>query len=182
MYVNSFIAAIERTKRFELTQPILFMSPGSILNQDHMIKIAAAIETESVQTKNKDIAQGAFVFHDRFKREIEKIIGSPTYYTLGFVKVDDKELFKTSEDKLEQLLSDKIHFSEGVNMHAWLTLPTMEIIDLTLATTLGYQLNTPELLGLIVSGHADSQSIKYTPQIVGIEYLERIGALIALSA
>jgi hypothetical protein len=58
----------------------------------------------------------------------------------------------------------------------------MEIIDLTLATTLGYQLNTPKLLGLIVSGHADSQSIKYTPQIVGIEYLERIEAAIALSA
>lgn len=73
--------------------------------------------------------------------------------------------------------------SRTLELHAWLTLPSREIIDLTLATTLGIVRDEPDLLGRFAFIHPDDlvDNQSYHPQLLGDAYLRRIGAMIALS-
>ena len=60
----------------------------------------------------------------------------------------------------------------------------MEIIDTTFQTTLGKILNKPEMIGGIITGHPtelSNRKLQYHPQIIGAEYLRKVGVLIELT-
>jgi hypothetical protein len=70
-----------------------------------------------------------------------------------------------------------------MNVHAWLTLPSMEIIDATLATTMAIAQGRPEQGGGVVMGHADGfTGFAYRPMLVGADSLQRAGLLVELGA
>jgi hypothetical protein len=68
----------------------------------------------------------------------------------------------------------------AINLHAWLTTPNMEIIDLTFATTYGIVNNVPSVIGRCSFQHysAFNENMVYHPQLVGEDYLKQIGALV----
>ena len=67
-----------------------------------------------------------------------------------------------------------------LNIHAWLTLPTCEILDFTLPTTYAVINKTKEGYGEVLAGHADHllENVRYRPMLLGEDYLRRIGALL----
>ncbi|MDA5492291.1 hypothetical protein PGS50_03360 [Yersinia intermedia] len=67
-----------------------------------------------------------------------------------------------------------------LNIHAWLTLPTCEILDFTLPTTYAVTNKTKEGYGEVLAGHADHllKNVRYRPMLLGEDYLRRIGALL----
>jgi hypothetical protein len=70
-----------------------------------------------------------------------------------------------------------------LNLHCWLTLPTREILDCTLPTTVAIINNMPEAAeGLVLSKHWRelTSRLRYHPMLVGSEFLERAGALVSL--
>ncbi|KMZ11842.1 hypothetical protein BHUM_03135 [Candidatus Burkholderia humilis] len=71
---------------------------------------------------------------------------------------------------------------EVLELHAWLTLPSREIIDLTLSTTLGIVRNLPELVGRAAFIHPNDLvgNHSYHPQVLGEDYLRRIGVMVEL--
>ena len=70
----------------------------------------------------------------------------------------------------------------SVRIHVWLTLPSMEIIDFSIATSLSVLNNTPEGRGEVIAKHADElEGINYKPMLVGMDFLKKSGLLIELS-
>ncbi|EMX4958083.1 TPA: hypothetical protein QHC21_002963 [Raoultella planticola] len=66
-----------------------------------------------------------------------------------------------------------------MDIHAWLTLPSYEIIDLTLSTTFAINNNQPENAGIFIAKKADDVTgLIYRPMLVGDEYLKQIGVKI----
>ena len=63
----------------------------------------------------------------------------------------------------------------SLNIHAWITLDTLEIIDLTLLTTIGFSYEREDYIGLIYYHSAEyiAQTDKriYHPVIIGTEEL-----------
>ena len=72
------------------------------------------------------------------------------YHILLLVMLEGKEVYRQTEDSLKRSLSEGIDFYSA-NLHAWLTLPTMEIIDMTFPTSYGVINNKKELLGQVIT-------------------------------
>lgn len=67
-----------------------------------------------------------------------------------------------------------------LSIHAWLTLPTCEIMDFTIQTTSAVINKAKKGLGGVYAGHADHllENVRYRPMLLGEDYLRRIGALL----
>lgn len=69
--------------------------------------------------------------------------------------------------------------NQELKIHAWLTLPTMEIIDLSFPTTYAIKANQPDIIGLSITKHPKdlNHGMEYIPVLVGDDYLWQIGAI-----
>ena len=68
-----------------------------------------------------------------------------------------------------------------VNIHAWLTLPSMEVIDLTYWTTFSYATNNSERLGeLVIQSDDEELGVVYHPLLIGEDWLYKSGILVSL--
>ncbi|MFV2854610.1 hypothetical protein ACNIZ2_28230, partial [Escherichia coli] len=77
------------------------------------------------------------------------------YFTLGWI--DDgtpKGMFRFDEDFITDTLKNG-YTGDTVNLHAWLTLPSMEIIDITLSTTISMLQGHKNQLGGVIIKRAD---------------------------
>lgn len=110
---------------------------------------------------------------------LEKALGLALTYTIGYINLGDRLAFHTPIERLKQILDRGLPIHGEMNLHAWLTLPSHEIIDLTLATTYGIANNIPKLLGSAAFIHPSDMvgGQSYHPQLVGEDFLQRIGAM-----
>lgn len=116
--------------------------------------------------------------HLKARSVLEKWLKCPVYYTLGWI--DDgslKGMFKFDDQTIAEKLATG-HHDETLNIHAWLTLPTMEIIDLTLTTTVCLLQGLKEGAGGVIVKKADEVTgLTYKPMLVGETYLHKIGVI-----
>ena len=68
-------------------------------------------------------------------------------------------------DDLFKRLSPDTQITDTLNLHAWITLPTMEIIDLTTMTTKNVAQNNAVNELEIIHGYSGKDDIEYYPQI-----------------
>ncbi|AIY40134.1 hypothetical protein LT85_0976 [Collimonas arenae] len=128
------------------------------------------------------IAVQCFAFSGFVQDALEEVLDVPLTYTLGFVKLGNKPIFYTSMEGLKEMLDAGRPATATLNLHAWLTLPSDEIIDVTFGTTLGVLRNEPEMIGRIATIHPDDMvgEHSYHPQLLGDDFLRRIGVLVEL--
>ncbi|HFF8973997.1 hypothetical protein [Serratia marcescens] len=71
-----------------------------------------------------------------------------------------------------------------INLHAWLMMLNMGIIDLTFATTYGIVNDIPSVIGRCSFKHYSefNENMIYHPQLVGEDYLKQIGAFVDFRA
>ena len=115
---------------------------------------------------------------------LEEALQTPIYYTLGYVDYEKRPVFYTSEKGLKSKLGNPMSGVGAINLHAWLTTPNMEIIDLTFATTYGIVNNIPSVIGRYSFQHYSefNENMVYHPQLVGEDYLKQIGAFVDFRA
>ena len=82
-------------------------------------------------------------------------------------------MFYQSEASLKKLLTEGIN-GNTINLHTWLTLPSMEILDFTLPTTLGKISGNKEMYGKTIIKHPSklTNNMEYHPLLVGEEFLK----------
>lgn len=77
--------------------------------------------------------------HWSHMKEIKQIVGADACLTIGSVISDDgDEWFTVSEDDVSGWVANGIDFTIPQKLHAWLTLPSMEIIDITFLPTFAH--------------------------------------------
>lgn len=120
--------------------------------------------------------------HHRGAESIEHALQIPLVYTLGYVEYNHGKVFHSDVQQLKELLENGIT-SPSLDLHAWLTLPSHEIIDITFGTTYGILTGTPDCVGKMCFLHPDDMPVEmqYHPQLVGEDYLERIGGMYSLT-
>lgn len=117
-----------------------------------------------------------FHTHIQLQKIIDEIFQTKSILTLGYVEYNSgRKIHYESMDRILSRMQIKQSRKE-VNMHCWLTLPTSEIIDLTLPTTLAIIENKMENVGSVIAMFAnDLKGMKYVPQLVGENYLHMAG-------
>ena len=127
-------------------------------------------------TPNMLVAQ-CLGIHFLLKPYVDEFFGVDSTITVGHIdrKVGGKTFFEPFEQRLEYLRSP-IDLKSPINIHVWLTLPTLEILDFTLPSTLAKAYNLKHLEGAIIGQHGDDDNdLFYKPEFVGQEFLYKSG-------
>lgn len=178
-YSKEFQIAIERTAHFNLPLPEITNEVSARIMNDKRIRNLNKILNPVLQGMTYEQMVGQCMpLHLKARSVLEDWLGCPVYYTLGWI--DDgtsKGIFKFDDEVISEKLKNG-HGRATIDIHAWLTLPSMEIIDLTLCTTLCI------LQGLkggegggIVKKADDITGFSYKPMLVGEAYLSKIGVM-----
>lgn len=178
-YINEWAAAIERSKRFGLELP-----PGEAHPESRYLTDARQAEFPYVVQRGlgdldfPDVVAQCMSIHYRLLPVLQEWLGCPVFYTLGWVDDGtDTGMFKFDD----AFVADKLqngHRDSTADIHAWLTLPSMEIIDVSLVTTLAVLKGWSEGHGAVLAKHADEiTGMSYKPMLVGPDFLRKSGLL-----
>ena len=178
MYESNFSDALERTTRFGLSAPSVELSDTRFLTQEALSRLPIEIRDIMGELSEEDLVAQCLSLHMRLKPVIEKILDCDAYYTIGWVSSEKSEMFKQTEESLSEMLKHGIT-SPDINIHAWLTLPSLEIFDFSLPTTYAKVHGIEEGKGAVVSKHPSELTggIMYHPMLVGEEFLSKSGAM-----
>ena len=181
-YHNEFNAAIERSQKFNLATPKFEYEPvNRWLDEKAMHEFPFVIQKEMPDITLADITLQCMSLHYRLLPVIEDWLKCPVAYTIGWVSMDDgSDLFKFDEKFIaEKLNAPKTTVGDTVNIHAWLTFPSMEVLDMSLPTSFAVLQNKPENQGAVLAKHADSiTGFSYRPMLVGEDFLFKAGMAI----
>jgi hypothetical protein len=136
------------------------------LHRDHTIN----------QIDPRQLFSMCFHTHIQLQHIINKVFNTESILTLGYVEYDSGKRFHYQH--LNEILGriENRSILKDVNMHCWLTLPTSEIIDLTLPTTQAIIEGNVQSVGRIITIHTEElKGMRYVPQILGREYLHLAG-------
>ncbi|MDO6761910.1 hypothetical protein [Agarivorans sp. 1_MG-2023] len=179
MYKQEFKNAVERTKGFGLNCPIVRFQEGRLLTPELMGGFAKAFQEHIGEPDVEDVVAQCLSFHFRLLEPMSNIVGMPCQFTIGYVETNERLMFHQTEESLLNILENGIKGST-LNIHAWLTLPTMEIIDLSLPTSYAVINNHKEGIGGVIAQHPDELTggMKYHPMLIGEDFLIKSGAMI----
>ena len=177
-YNQKFNDALKRTATKNLSKPqFLPEFDKRYLNQKTILQIQHIFQDAGI--KPDELFKKCFQFHAEIKKPLEILLNTKVYYTIGGVNLEDSNFFVLSEQDIDNYLENGVKGT--MKAHAWLTLPSMEIIDFTLPTT--YLMMSGDFNGIahVFTKHADElakSNIVYNPMLIGTEFMFKIGAVI----
>lgn len=179
MYETKFKEALARTRKFGLSVPSeVSLDQNRFLSEKVQDELPLIIRDNLGILDEDEIVLQCLLLNIRLKSVFSKYFNSSIYYTIGYVGIDDHFMFKQTEDSLFSMLENGIT-GPSVSLHAWLTLPSMEILDFSFSTSYGRVNGIKEMMGAALALHPSELTggMSYHPMIVGEEFLQKIGAM-----
>lgn len=183
-YAQEWSEAIERSRRLGLEVPAHMVEPDRrYLDTVKHAELPYVVRDGLGELDNVDVVAQCLSLHYRLIPVFEEWLQCPVLYTLGWVDTGtERGMFRFGEDFIESTLR-KGHQGGTINIHAWLTLPSLEVIDMSLATTYGAIHKLPELHGSVISKYADDLTgMAYKPMLVGSDFLSKSGMLVQFTS
>jgi len=180
-YERLFEAAVARSRMFDLYDGGIELSPGSILNKGSIKRVEAALRkfiNDSLGGDATNLAVQCFTVCLNLVEDLKDVYRLEPVLTFGGVYGDRGRMFGIGLETLEAALSRGERAKNGgLDLHAWLTFPTGEIVDPTLLTTVaGYDIGIATGPRRLVYGHPRNlANLRYEPMIVGGELVHRLG-------
>ena len=179
MYEQEFINAIKRTHQFGLPIPKeLKQTTKRFLTEKVQLGISDVIHKNLGELSEDDIMLQCLQLNMRLKPVFFEYFQSPVYYTIGHISLDEDSFYKQTEESLQAMLLNGVE-GPSVSLHAWITLPSMEILDFSFPTTYGKLNEQKGTTGAVLALHPSNLSggMSYHPMIIGEEFLHKIGAM-----
>lgn len=176
-YLAEWRAAIERTRRLGLEVPECRLQPEKrYLTPRFIQEFPYIIKKEVGIIEDSEIIAQCMNFHLMIIPVIQDYLKCSAIFTIGWIDIDHKHyLYKFDESFIENSISNNMT-KEYINIHAWITLESMEIIDATLPTTIAKIQNTQKGYGEVIMQHCESPNkLFYMPMLVGDDYLVKSG-------
>jgi len=173
------MSATDRTKRLGLKCPDVQLSDERFLTKERMERFPQDLQKVVGEISIEEVVAQCLYIHHKLQEPVSNILGTPTYFTIGYVETAKDTLFYHDENSFKEMLHTGLP-SRSLNIHAWLTLPSMEVFDFSLPTSYAIINEIEEGIGGLIAAHADAlkHGMKYHPMLVGKDFLRRIGALV----
>jgi len=181
MYTQQFREAIDRTANKNLaTQHLAIETEKQFLTSKTKQKLQNFLENSKI---NPEILySNVFQFTYEAKSYLENLLHTKVYYTIGSLNICGEPCFKLTEERIDDHLKTNILEKKfSFNGHVWLTLPTMEIVDLTYPTIDLIETEDFEGYAPIIAEHSDDlqkNGIVYNPMLVGKEFMYEINEIV----
>lgn len=179
-YAADWAAALERTARFGLAVPAQpAPTEERYLTAARHAEFPYVVRRAMGELEARDIVGQCMAIHIRLRSVLEEWLGCAAHFTIGWVDVDaGMPLFKFDDTFIADKLASG-HPGGQIGLHAWITLPTMEVIDMSLPTTFAVVQNLKEGHGSVIASRADElKGFAYRPMLVGDDFLRKTGILI----
>ncbi|KXV70459.1 hypothetical protein [Acetobacter cerevisiae] len=180
-YHSEFLTAYERTKNLGLNcPPFTSEVAGKLCSPTFLREFPYLIRDNTNVSSPEDLAHQCLYVNLLIKDIISKRLNCEVYYTIGWIDCDDGDpMYKFDEEYISTALAHYGSTRGALKVHAWLTLPTMEVIDPTLATSIALVQNKPNGLGGVIAGKADDlQGFSYRPMLIGMDFPVRTGGMV----
>lgn len=180
-YEQEFHAANARRSIFGLA-PLPFTPTASrFLPGDDATELNRAIAPVTSQFTSKDFAFQCLAVHKRLMEPISNQLGVTPVFTIGYFRLENDPMFEFSEETLKKWAREGVPDFTSVELHAWLTLPSFEILDYTLGASI-YALNKDDRLRDVMAAlhYSSLVGMSYHPMVLGADIPGRIGAEITV--
>lgn len=179
MYQERFKEAVTRTKKFNLNCPEVSYSNDIFFSDEKMSKFPYVLRDAVGEISTKEVVAQCLSIHHKLRGYIAKIFNTDCYFTIGYVETSERFMFHQTEESLLNILKNGIN-GASLEIHAWLTLPSMEILDLSLPTSYAVANDLREGIGGVIAEHPDNlkKGLKYHPMLIGDDFLRKSGGLV----
>jgi hypothetical protein len=176
-YQENFKIAIERTKRFNLASVNTEFNDIRYISKELIERFPYALRDTFGEFGVEELASQCLSINLRLKDFISNFLNCPVYYTIGYIVIDNLKYFYQDEKSLEDMLKNGVSTNK-ISLHAWLTLPSMEIIDPSIITSCALINNRKEELGGVIINHADEvKNMQFIPMLIGEDFLWEAGLI-----
>lgn len=176
-YVERFRAAQARTERFGLSAPDVTHTPGRFLTEPGLSALHGVLNDIYGELTPRDLVARCVPIHRTLREAISLTLGCDAVLTIGHVETPERTRFLRSEaDYLANL--EGTYLADLNQLHCWLTLPSMELVDLTLLTSLAAINQWDETpVGRPILRHADelSAGLSFHPMLLGEAFFDEVG-------
>lgn len=181
-YTTHFNNAIENTKELNLDVPDFKFDNQfkSFENETARNDIRNTIHNAVYKNQQELLALNCFYFAERAQISLKRELNINSVLTLGSFSDDGTKMFYESLKKLKYRLKHKEFVTNGINLHAWLTLPDYRIIDVTILSALKLFGKFPEIdyrnfyyLNSL-NQNGNNGGFSYHPIFIGNDYLKKI--------
>lgn len=171
-YMNDeLLSAVRDTRNYGFAVDDILPIEGRLLNDVRLFRLRGRLSEVfgeiGVQNLNGRCVTVSYEMMELIREvfEVEPIL------TIGWLTIEDKPMFYKSSEEISNLI---VNGSNGglFEMHAWITLPTMEILDFTFATSYGVNRGDERLIGQLIAGHMDEmEGMAFHPCLVGYDVI-----------
>jgi hypothetical protein len=185
-YQKEFKRAVKRTTKLGLTAPEVAYEGKRYWNPQTIGQLPTLIHHVFPQLDVPDIVGRCHHIHKCIHKPLEDLLGCRAYFTIGSVSIPGdephlprKEAFKMSEAEVRHYMEEGAPDLNHLNIHAWLTLDSMEVFDMTYPTTVGFSIGNKEMMGGIITCHLNdlNSGLQYHPFVVGSDLLKKMGLM-----
>jgi hypothetical protein len=120
---------------------------------------------ETLDGKIEALVGECFKAHYFMKERVSKLLGTPVYMTFGYLQAEGERIHYMPTTSLLELLRVGNITDPNTPLHAWLTLPSMEIIDITTNATMAYSKAGSIKDFDVFFGSSGGNGYSYHPQI-----------------
>lgn len=178
LYQSMFAAAYARSTTWGLQPPRFEPAPVRYASAEGMASVQSMLDYGLADTREYLISAQRFGLTIMVKGMLEAVLRVRVAYTLGYVCQDGQRFCYTPIEGLEQMLRTGIAPGARVNLHAWLTLPSHEIVDPTFWAMIPALSNADEREARHLFLHPDEMRNRtYHPQWIGDGFARRTGIL-----
>lgn len=184
-YRSQFNLANEFVVSLGLSYTRLPAVEGELVTPEYGQKVGKRIQDAGIGSFKHSAVQ-CLKWSHALRPLVEEAMGCPVVLTLGQLYYHGKAAFNPTREDFAKWYRQGFQIEDfrnrlGFNLHAWYTLPTMEVLDLTLYSSFAAVWNKPELEGMITGGWpdrmaSDTPSTQYIPMAVGNAYIEQVSS------
>lgn len=177
-YVERFQAAQERTKRLGLPLPDVTPTATRFLSEPGLTTLQAVVSEVFRELTPSDLVGRCVSIHRATREDVSRALGCEAVLTIGHVETPEMTYFGRAESDYRDNL-EGTYLANLNQLHCWLTLPSMEIIDLTLVTSFAVIQqweDEDDHVGRPILRHGDELTggWSYHPMLVGEAFFDEV--------
>lgn len=184
-YRALFVKACQRSINFDIGNADLLVALGTPLDEfllDRLQFHIGDIVTNMLGGHLSNLAGQCFAVNLELSRRLAEE-GFRASVTWGSIyTTNNGRLFGINTEEVEDLIRMPPKSRTKLNMHSWLTLTSMEVIDVTIMASFAEVWGDESLLGHVVAGLPENlPTIRYLPQVVGERFPFTAGLVIGMA-
>jgi hypothetical protein len=176
-YAEEFRKAILFTKELGFRTPDFVFRDKLYCDQEAINKISKLLEQELVTNKMRieDLTAQCLNMNIRIVKKLSNILRCKAIVTIGYITIKsaNEDLYRFSREELRNWLNPNSMVNQA-NAHAWITLESGEVVELTLLTSIAV-IKGCEGKGAFMCARPEDpgMAIEFHPIAVGIEVIEK---------